>query len=29
VMSLIAQNPVGRYLAWNFFRDRWDDIRLR
>ncbi|GAU94501.1 hypothetical protein RvY_06267 [Ramazzottius varieornatus] len=29
VMSLIAQNPVGRYLAWNFFRERWNEIRLR
>ncbi|OQV25529.1 Aminopeptidase N [Hypsibius exemplaris] len=29
VMGLIAQNPVGRYLAWNFIRDRWDDIRMR
>ncbi|XP_055335825.1 aminopeptidase N-like [Paramacrobiotus metropolitanus] len=29
VMSLIAQNAVGRYLTWNFVRDRWSEIRLR
>jgi len=26
VFISVGQNPVGRSLAWDFFRAKWDDI---
>ena len=27
VFSRVASNPLGRYIAFNFLRDRWADIK--
>jgi len=27
VFQIVARNSVGRYLAWDFLRDRWSAIR--
>ncbi|XP_014675061.1 PREDICTED: aminopeptidase N-like [Priapulus caudatus] len=29
VIGYIAQNPVGRYLAWDFIRAKWDTVYER
>ena len=26
VIANIAMNPVGRYIAWNWLRNRWNDV---
>ena len=26
VISQVAANPLGRYMAFNFIRDKWEDI---
>lgn len=26
VVSYISGNPIGKYLAWNFFRTNWDKL---
>lgn len=27
VISDISRNPLGRYMTFNFIRDRFDDLR--
>lgn len=27
VISQVAYNSLGRYMAFNFIRDKWDELR--
>ncbi|XP_071492862.1 aminopeptidase N-like [Diadema antillarum] len=29
VFQYVSKNPIGGYLAWNFFRDQWEFLRDR
>nr|XP_054753932.1 aminopeptidase N-like [Lytechinus pictus] len=29
VFQYVSQNPIGGFLAWNFFRDQWDLLKNR
>lgn len=27
VISQVAYNPLGRYMAFNFIRDQWEELQ--
>lgn len=28
VIGAVSNNPIGRYLAFDFIRDRWKDLKI-
>lgn len=28
VIAQVAGNPLGRYMAFNFIRNKWDEMRV-